>query len=184
MLAHVRSDLVLETKRCRLRQSTASESASILRAVTDPRYPQDDTWSDVLTEADARSRLASQLERWESNEAYHFSVELSRTSEFLGQVSLAREPEPNTWLLGYWIAPERWGLGLATEVAAEAVRFATASLGARSIWAGTTPDNHRSRRVLEKLRFEFRNENPCGYQLRGADVATLEFELTDLMGAV
>jgi RimJ/RimL family protein N-acetyltransferase len=114
----------------------------------------------------------------------HFSVELSSTSELVGQVSLAREPEPDTWLLGYWIAPTNWGFGPATEVAAEAIQFAGSSLGARSIWAGTTPRNHRSRRVLEKLGFQFRNENPCGYQLRGVDVATLEFELTDPVGAV
>ncbi len=184
MLNTVQSDLVLQTRRCLLRRPTVSDSASIFHAVTDPRYPEDDTWSDVLTEADARSRLVLQLERWESDEAFHFSVEFSRTSELVGQVSLAREPEPDTWLLGYWISPAKWGLGLATEVAAEAIRFAALSLGARSIWAGTTPGNRRSRRVLAKLRFQFRNENPCGYQLRGVDVATLEFELTDLVVAV
>jgi ribosomal-protein-alanine N-acetyltransferase len=184
MLKTLQPDFMLETERCILRRARISDAASIVRAVTDARYPADDTWSDVITEADATSRLAGQLDRWESGEDFHFSIELSKTSELLGQISLAREPEPDTWLLGYWIAPAKWGLGLATEVAGAAIRLAASSLGARSIWAGTTPTNIRSRRVLEKLRFEFRNENPCGYQLHGVDVATLEFELTDLAGAV
>ncbi len=107
----------------------------------------------------------------------HFSIELLPGATGAGQVSLSREPEPDTWLIGYWIVPDKWGFGLATECASAVLKLAAGDLGARSVWAGTAPSNHASQRVLSKLGFEFRNENPCGYTVNHLKVLTYEYEL-------
>lgn len=53
--------------------------------------------------------------------------------------------------IGWRLAVEFWGLGLATEGAREALRFGFEELGLGEIVSFTVPANVRSRRVMEKL---------------------------------
>jgi RimJ/RimL family protein N-acetyltransferase len=53
------------------------------------------------------------------------------------------------------IASERWGEGLATELADACVQVGLTSLGLRRVIALTTADNTASRRVMEKAGFHF-----------------------------
>ena len=49
------------------------------------------------------------------------------------------------------IRPEEWGKGYATEAAAGMLEFAFEELELPLVYAGCAPDNHASRRVMEKL---------------------------------
>jgi ribosomal-protein-alanine N-acetyltransferase len=55
--------------------------------------------------------------------------------------------------VGYFVAAEHNGHGLATRAVAEVVRFAFGEAGLHRLEAGTLPDNHASQRVLEKNGF-------------------------------
>ncbi|HEY2371165.1 MAG TPA: GNAT family protein [Gaiellaceae bacterium] len=55
--------------------------------------------------------------------------------------------------VGYFVAQEFNGRGLATRAAADVVRFAFGDAGLHRLEAGTLPDNHASQRVLEKNGF-------------------------------
>jgi [ribosomal protein S5]-alanine N-acetyltransferase len=56
--------------------------------------------------------------------------------------------------LGYWVAQDRNGRGLATAAVAAAVEFAFGPAKLHRLQAGTLVDNHGSQRVLEKNGFE------------------------------
>jgi [ribosomal protein S5]-alanine N-acetyltransferase len=56
------------------------------------------------------------------------------------------------------LVPERWGEGLASELAGCAIEVAFRDLGRDEIVAFTLPDNHRSRRVMEKTGFRHERE--------------------------
>jgi len=56
------------------------------------------------------------------------------------------------------IFPERWGQGLATELAFTCVEVGFSQLGLRRIVAFTLPDNIASRRVMEKAGFEYERD--------------------------
>lgn len=56
---------------------------------------------------------------------------------------------------GYLYARDRWGLGYATEAGREVLRHGFERLGFDEVVACTTPEHAASRRVLEKLGFEF-----------------------------
>jgi ribosomal-protein-alanine N-acetyltransferase len=56
------------------------------------------------------------------------------------------------------VVPERWGQGLATELALASVEVAFAALGLSAVIAYTLPDNTASRRVMEKAGFAFVGE--------------------------
>lgn len=58
--------------------------------------------------------------------------------------------------LGYWIAKPFWGQGLIPEAARELLRYAFEELGMRSVWCGYYDGNEKSKRVQEKLGFQYR----------------------------
>lgn len=55
--------------------------------------------------------------------------------------------------MGYWIARDHWGRGIATEAAAALIEMARA-IGLRQLEASHFIDNPASARVLDKLGFE------------------------------
>jgi ribosomal-protein-alanine N-acetyltransferase len=56
--------------------------------------------------------------------------------------------------VGYWVARDRNGRGLATEAVAAVLHFAFGTGRLHRLQAGTLVDNHASQRVLEKNGFE------------------------------
>jgi len=66
-------------------------------------------------------------------------------------------PGPDRWEVGFELAPEFWGRGLATEGAHEAIRYGFDEAGLERIISVTAPGHEASRRVMEK----------CGLTCRG-----------------
>lgn len=54
---------------------------------------------------------------------------------------------------GYWLAPEAWGKGYATEASAAFMDWVVRKHGVKAFTAGHIDDNPASGRVLEKLGF-------------------------------
>jgi ribosomal-protein-alanine N-acetyltransferase len=71
---------------------------------------------------------------------------------FCGLGFLNTEPDPE---IGWWLAPDYWGRGLAIEAARAALRDATVRVGLRRIISIAHPDNTRSIRIMEKLGLAF-----------------------------
>jgi RimJ/RimL family protein N-acetyltransferase len=72
--------------------------------------------------------------------------------ELVGSCGLGRRPS-GAVEMGYWIARDRWGRGIATEACMALVDIAR-TLGLASLEASHFLDNPASGRVLEKLGFE------------------------------
>lgn len=82
----------------------------------------------------------------------------------IGCVGLLFHPDTNHWWgegaveLGYWIAEEYWGNGYAFEASDAIIKRAFDELGVSEIYASYRLENDQSRRVLEKLGFEYYTE--------------------------
>jgi len=76
-----------------------------------------------------------------------------RGGDYLGGCGLHPRTGHRTLEIGYWIAPPRWGQGLATEVAAALTRVAFEVLGADRVEIRIDPDNDRSLAVARKLGY-------------------------------
>ena len=70
--------------------------------------------------------------------------------------------------VGWTVAPERWGEGLATELGAAALEVGFGELGLPDIVSFTLPHNIASRRVMEKLAFVYEKTAP--YKVYGDHV--------------
>ncbi|MFM7028177.1 MAG: GNAT family N-acetyltransferase [Chakrabartia sp.] len=83
--------------------------------------------------------------------------------------------------IGYWIAPEYWGLGFATEAAGALVDMARLTLRHPRLVARHFVDNPASANVLRKLGFTRTGKvapHPCA--ARGQDIMAVEYA-RDLM---
>jgi len=57
--------------------------------------------------------------------------------------------------LGYWIGKPFWGQGLIPEASAALINYAFGTLNMDTVWCGYYDGNVKSRRVQEKLGFEY-----------------------------
>lgn len=95
----------------------------------------------VLAEAAARPRRN-----------YTLAVELLEDSHVAGTVSLTvRDAQHAQAELGYFLHPDLWGNGYATEAARLILGFAFSELALHRVFATVDPRNLASVRVLEKL---------------------------------
>jgi len=99
------------------------------------------------------------VDRCEAHFADHgfgpWAVELRSTGEFTGYIGLVVPRFQAHFTpcveIGWRLAAEHWGQGLATEGAQVAMDYGFCELGLGEIVSFTVPDNLRSRRVMEKL---------------------------------
>jgi [ribosomal protein S5]-alanine N-acetyltransferase len=82
-----------------------------------------------------------------------WAITLRDSGELVGMVGLTPEVDPDTAELGYYVARDHWGNGIATEAARSVVHYGIQSLGLRRIRSGHFADNAASGRVLSKLGF-------------------------------
>lgn len=82
-------------------------------------------------------------------------------SKLIGVVSLLLRDPPHGFScpdIGYSFVPEEWGKGYAPEAAIALMEYARRELNVKEVFGFCEPDNKSSRRVLEKIGFEFRGE--------------------------
>ena len=104
-------------------------------------------------------KLRTEIVQQESAGVQYWPIFLLASSEFAGCCGLrSREPQQGIYELGFHLRPAFWGRGLATEAARAAIGYAFQELRAASVFAGHHPENHASRRVLERLGFRYTHD--------------------------
>jgi ribosomal-protein-alanine N-acetyltransferase len=151
----------VETERMVLERLLPEHGPALTELMRDPRVGAT-MWpaGRPPTDAELADQLAGKLEHWEG---FGFGIWLLRDRN-TGAVA-GRGGLQNTLVTGeleieaaWLIVPERWGRGLATELAHAALRAAFDTLGLLEIVAFTLPHNIASRRVMEKTGFVYERE--------------------------
>ena len=99
-----------------------------------------------------------------------------QTSRLIGMIGLVPTQDGRGAELGYYIARDHWGRGIATEAALAVSRFGFESFGYLKLTSGYHTDNPASGRVLAKLGFTIvgTSNRPC--LAEGRDKSTVEVE--------
>jgi RimJ/RimL family protein N-acetyltransferase len=149
-----RGELIeLETERLRLRQWTLADRAPFAALNADPRVME--YLSEPLTRV-ASDAMAERCQSLLQERGWGFwAVECKASGEFAGFVGLhvpsALLPFSPCVEIGWRLAVQHWGKGLATEAAREALRAGFERLGLSEIVSFTALGNVRSRAVMERL---------------------------------
>jgi RimJ/RimL family protein N-acetyltransferase len=138
------------TRRLTLRPGWPEDAPTVTRAMGHEavvRMLAKAPWPYALADAEAflsRQRAASEASFLIlSHEGGHPRI--------VGGIGLA--PDEQGHELGYWLTPDAWGRGYATEAGRAVVEIARYALGLKHVHAGHFVDNPASGRVLQKLGF-------------------------------
>ena len=109
-----------------------------------------------VLQREASDELLDRIGRhFEQNNFGLFAAELRATQTFIGFVGIDvpsfDAPFMPSVEIGWRLAAEHWGKGLATEGAREVLRYAFETVGLHKIVSFTIPAIRRSRRVMEKV---------------------------------
>jgi RimJ/RimL family protein N-acetyltransferase len=145
--------ITLETERLLLRRWRASDREPFARMNRDPRVAE--FLAGRLTR-DKSDRLVERIEHHFERHGFGlWAAELRESSSLIGYVGLSVPVFEAHFApcveIGWRLAAEYWGKGLATEGAREAVRYAFDALELPALVSFTVPANLRSRRVMEKI---------------------------------
>ena len=146
--------IIAQTERLVLRHWTEDDLEPFARMNADPRVME--FFPAVLSREESdrlvRDRATPHFER------HGFGVcaaELRKTGAFIGFIGLAVPAFEAHFTpcveIGWRLAAQYWGRGLATEGAREMVRYAFDAVGLAELVSMTVPANLRSRHVMEKL---------------------------------
>jgi RimJ/RimL family protein N-acetyltransferase len=140
-------DLVLRPKRL-------TDAEAITAACQDPEIPR---WTFVpspYTRADAEAYLASSAAEEAAGRSANLLAVDAADDRLLGSFSLMElDREPGYGEIGYWVAAEARGRGIATRAVRLLAQWGRDELGLTRIEALPHKDNAASRRVAEKAGF-------------------------------
>jgi RimJ/RimL family protein N-acetyltransferase len=144
---------VASTERMVLRRWREADREPFARLNADPRVME------FLAGPLSRKESDLLVERIEAHFRKHgfglCAAELRRDHSLIGFVGLAVPAFESAFTpcveIGWRLAADSWGQGLATEGAREMARYAFEGIGLEELVSFTAPGNMRSRRVMEKL---------------------------------
>ena len=176
----------LVTPRLRLRHPRPADAERVLAVFGDPvamRY-----WShEPLPDLDAaRAYLRSIDEGFEQRSLFQWALTRPEDDRLVGTVTLLHWDRANRRAeVGYMLAREQWGQGLASEAVRAVLRFAFDALGLHRIEAELDPRNEASARLLERLGFRHEGHQRERWFLYGewSDSALYGLLRTDFEGA-
>jgi RimJ/RimL family protein N-acetyltransferase len=143
----------LKTERLLLRRWRDSDRLPFQQMNADPRVME--FFPALLSPAESDALVDRALAHFDRHGFGPFAVELLEDSTFAGFIGLSlpnfAAPFMPAVEIGWRLAFDSWGRGLATEGAQSVIRYAIEDLGLDNVVSFTVPENLRSRRVMEKL---------------------------------
>lgn len=168
---------ILQTERLTLRAVSYADIDLVWSASRTPGFNDGMVWDpphskEELIPITEKNRIA-----WEEGKSFTFTVELTEADMPIGRVSIRGDGDPGVWNIGFWIHPDYWSNGYATEAAHAVITFGFEELAAAKITTAHALFNTPSRRVIEKLGFRFTGNNPCGFLKQGKPVPEYEYAI-------
>jgi ribosomal-protein-alanine N-acetyltransferase len=149
--------VVLETERLILREWDRGDADVLFEMCSDPdvmRHIGDGRpWTDI---ARAHLWLDRVLEAYSDHGFGRLAVVEKTSGHVIGSCGFGARTNSQGIDFGYVFARSAWGRGYATEAAQACLRLGFERFGFAEVGADTDLDNFASRRVLEKIGFEFR----------------------------
>jgi [ribosomal protein S5]-alanine N-acetyltransferase len=143
---------ILKTKRLHLREVTLSDDKDVFVFRSDA-YVQRFNSKPIENVSEAREQITRMKATYERTDGIGWGITLKEQDTVIGMVGFWQWSYSNRAMLGYDLAREYWGKGIANEAVREIIRFGYEKMELNRIEAETIEDNHESRRMLEKIGF-------------------------------
>jgi RimJ/RimL family protein N-acetyltransferase/nitrite reductase/ring-hydroxylating ferredoxin subunit len=139
-----------------LRPFRADDAPSVAAACQDQEIQR---WIPIIpvpyAEVDARGFILMTLEAWHEGTGYEFAIADAATDRYIGSIGLHIGPNPRRHAVGYLVAPEARGRGVAVRALRLVTHWGFEQLRIERLALWTLPGNVRSQRVAERAGFRF-----------------------------
>jgi RimJ/RimL family protein N-acetyltransferase len=162
----------LETPRLTLSPWAEHDWERLKPIATDPRVMRFITGGTPWSDDQIRSFIERNRTTFQELGFCRWKLEEKQTGELIGFCGvgfLHGEPDPE---IGWWLAADYWGRGLATEAALVALQDAKKRVRLRRIISIAHPDNGASIHIMQKLGLQFERQ----YEYSGRPVVMYRFE--------
>lgn len=148
------TDVVLETQRMILRQLSSADVLPMTQILSNPEVMRYSVRG-VLSERATAEFIDWSLQSYAHHGFGPWAVVEKASGVLMGFCALNRESVDSVEEveIGYRLAPQFWGRGLATEIVRAMLAYGFEHLGLRSIIAIVQPANVASVRVIQKVGF-------------------------------
>lgn len=147
---------LLETERLLLRPFRRTDASAVERILSNPLVTAtllDTPQPFGRAEAELWVKLGQAL--WKQRERFSFGLVLKAQKRLIGCVDIELQSQHNRGDIAYWLEPECWGQGLATEAAGRMLRYGFDRLGLHRVYAQCIRTNVASTRVMEKIGLQY-----------------------------
>jgi RimJ/RimL family protein N-acetyltransferase len=161
----------------RLRPWRDEDVPAIVAACQDPEIPR---WTMIPAPygtADAAGFLLTAAEQARTGEGAMLAVVDERSGTVLGSIGVTVDRRHGIGEIGYWVAAEERGRGVATQALHLLAAWALEALGLARLELTVHPPNAASRRVAEKAGFECEGLLRAYRDQRGERVDLLMYSL-------
>ncbi|HEY9897042.1 MAG TPA: GNAT family N-acetyltransferase [Candidatus Sericytochromatia bacterium] len=147
--------IVIATDRLFLREWLSEDFRYFKPIATNPQVMQyigtGELWSDERINQFINNHIA----RYKKYKFCFWALVHQSTQTLIGICGLSLLNEPDEVEIGWWLTPDYWGKGLATEAAQAVMSYGFERLTLPKIISIAQPVNQRSIRVMEKLGMHF-----------------------------
>ena len=168
----------LVTDRLMLRAADLSDVDLVWEVSRFEGFNEGMTWDPPTNKEEIVSITEKNIADWREGTEYVFTIAVKDENLPIGRMGLRQEDEPGIWNIGFWVHPDYWNRGIATEAALAVLEFGFSQIGADKITTDHAVWNEQSKSVIEKLGFRYIGENPSGFTKGNKVVAVSEYELT------
>ena len=146
----------IETERLILRNMVPEDYEAVFKWCGDPDVARYMVYPVYTRAEDVRTWLES-LDPDDPDD-YDAGIILKETGELIGSGGLFYKPEDDLWTIGYNLRKDQWGHGYALETILGILEHAKKQREVRGIQGTFAVENHKSRRVMEKLGMTYAGE--------------------------
>ncbi len=147
--------IVLETPRLILREWRPDDWVRFKPIAADPRVIRYVGTGQVPSDEQIRTYIETARKLYRDEGFCLWPLVSRKNRELIGFCGLDHLWGGDEIEIGYWLAPDYWGKGLATEAAQAVLEYGFDQLGLERIVAVAHPENQASIRVLQKLGMAF-----------------------------
>lgn len=174
-MPNISKDISIVTNRLELRAASIADIDLVWSASRFIGFNDWMVWDPPESKAELEVVARINDKEWHTGNSYVFTIVHSKLGLGIGRIAIRRQESPGEWNIGYWIHPDHWGRGYATEASAAILEFGRTELAAAKITVAHAIDNIASQKVIEKLGFERTGYNPRGFFKKGKPVPEYEY---------
>ena len=164
--------------RVRLRPLAPSDLDRLVAYRSDPEVARHQAWNTY--DATAASALIAEMAEsapGQSGRWFQWGIEEIASGQLIGDCGLFTQEDGAQGEIGFTLAPDAQGRGLATEAVSLVLQAAFGPLGFHRVVANTDPSNTRSAALLTRLGFRHEGRSIESVRIRGEWVDDEHFAL-------